>query len=80
MLLALVMLVMLAMLQVEMLAMLAMLAMLQVVMLVKGVFRLELMELFPAGTPLSPGRLRRCRKRLWPVEVSVYLPRCYWPT
>ena len=64
MLLALVMLVMLVMLQVEMLAMLAMLVMLQVVMLMKGVFRLELMELFPAGTPLSPGRLRRCRKRL----------------
>ena len=47
-----------------MLLALVMLAMLQVVMLVKGVFRLELMELFPAGTPLSPGRLRRCRKRL----------------
>ena len=74
------MLVMLAMLQVEMLAMLAMLAMLKVemlLMLVTGVFRLEL---FPLGPPLSPGRLRRCRKRLWPVEVSVYRPRCYWPT
>ena len=70
-------LVMLAMLQVEMLAMLAMLEMLQVEMLVTGVFRLEL---FPLGPPLSPGRLRRCRKRLWPVEVSVYRPRCYWPT
>ena len=47
-----------------MLLALVMLVMLQVVMLMKGVFRLELMELFPAGTPLSPGRLRRCRKRL----------------
>ena len=77
MLLALVMLVMLAMLQVEMLAMLAMLQVEMLLMLVTGVFRLEL---FPLGPPLSPGRLRRCRKRLWPVEVSVYRPRCYWPT
>ncbi len=56
--------------------MLMILMVLPVVILVSGVFRLDLFRL---GPPLSPGRLRRCRRRLWPVAVSVYRPRCCWP-
>ena len=56
--------------------MLMILMVLPVVILVSGVFRLDLFRL---GPPLSPGRLRRCRRRLWPVAVSVYRQRCSWP-